>query len=235
MTLLGNAVIAIWHDIVPEGRAEFIEWHNREHMPDRVGNPGFLRGRRYSAQYGSPQYYTLYEAENKGVLVGRDYLERLNNPTPWTQKSITFFRNVSRGLCSVAFSHAHGDGGFMLTLRFDVENRQKGPLKDHLCETLLPVLVQTAGVTGVHLCITDRDASRMGAIDIPNWIVMIEASLPAAADKACDRLLADDETAPCTAASQRGLYTLEVTRLKKQIDELGWLGRCLRHWRWHRR
>ncbi len=53
MSLLGKAVVAIWNDILPEGRDNFIEWHNREHIPERVSIPGFLRGRRYIAEQGS--------------------------------------------------------------------------------------------------------------------------------------------------------------------------------------
>ncbi len=29
MSLLGNAVVAIWQDTPPEVRAEYFEWHNR--------------------------------------------------------------------------------------------------------------------------------------------------------------------------------------------------------------
>jgi len=54
MSLAGQGVVAIWNGIAPEGRAEFFEWHNREHMPERVGIPGFRRGRRYIAKYGAP-------------------------------------------------------------------------------------------------------------------------------------------------------------------------------------
>ena len=49
MGLLGSAVLAIWNDIAPGGDAEFNHWHTREHVPERVGVPGFLRGRRYLA------------------------------------------------------------------------------------------------------------------------------------------------------------------------------------------
>ena len=105
MSLAGQAVVAIWNGIAPEGRAEFYEWHNREHMPERVGIPGFRRGRRYIAKYGTPEYFTLYEADSADVLVGQDYLNRLNNPTPWTQRvPPTFFRDTARGICRVKLS-----------------------------------------------------------------------------------------------------------------------------------
>jgi hypothetical protein len=50
MALAGEGAICIWNDILPEHRAEFYAWHNEEHMPERVGIPGFRRGRRYIAR-----------------------------------------------------------------------------------------------------------------------------------------------------------------------------------------
>jgi hypothetical protein len=55
MSLAGEGAVVIWHDIAPEGRAQFYAWHGREHMPERLGIPGFLRGRRYVALAGSPE------------------------------------------------------------------------------------------------------------------------------------------------------------------------------------
>ena len=104
MSLLGRAVVAIWNDVAPEGRDEFYEWHNHEHMPERAGIPGFLRGRRYQAGDAKPEYFTLYEAADASVLSGPDYLERLNNPTPATRRVIpNYFRNMVRGVCGVRF------------------------------------------------------------------------------------------------------------------------------------
>jgi hypothetical protein len=42
--LLGPAAIAIWLDFPPEEAAEHDAWHSTEHLPERLGIPGFLRG-----------------------------------------------------------------------------------------------------------------------------------------------------------------------------------------------
>jgi hypothetical protein len=60
MGLAGTGVVAIWHDLLPEAKDEFYEWHNREHMPERAGIPGFRRGRRYIALDSGPEYFNLY-------------------------------------------------------------------------------------------------------------------------------------------------------------------------------
>ena len=110
MSLAGQAVVAIWNCIAPEGRTEFYERHNREHMPERVGIPGFRRGRCDIAKYGTPEYFTLYEADLGGSVVGQDYLNRLNNPmcgcsacrrpssaTPRAASAASSFRSGSGG------------------------------------------------------------------------------------------------------------------------------------------
>ena len=46
MALAGKGAIIIWNDITPEGRDEFYDWHLHEHIPERLGVPGFRRGSR---------------------------------------------------------------------------------------------------------------------------------------------------------------------------------------------
>ena len=124
MSLCGLGVVAIWHDLLPAAKDEFYQWHNREHMPERVGIPGFQRGRRYIALErqgpGAPEFFNLYEADSISVLGGADYLARLDDPTPWTRRVVASFRNVARSICRVLYSAGVGQGGIMLTLRFDL-------------------------------------------------------------------------------------------------------------------
>ena len=118
MSLAGQGVIAIWQDLVPEFKQEYREWHNRQHVPERLSIPGFRRARRYVAVEGGPEFYTLYEADGVEDVSGRAYLERLNAPTEWTQKIMPAFRNMARSVCRVAYSAGVGEGGLMVTCRF---------------------------------------------------------------------------------------------------------------------
>ena len=121
MSLTGTGVIAIWHDISAEGLEDFYEWHNREHIPERVGIDGFLRGRRYIVAQGEPDFFTLYNVHDAGVLSGAAYHARLNDPTPWTLKAVTYFSNEYRSLCEVKASQGVGSGGLIGTIRFDCD------------------------------------------------------------------------------------------------------------------
>ena len=193
-------------------------------MPERVGIPGFRRGRRYSAKYGHPEFFTLYEADSAEVLVGQDYLGRLNNPTPWTRKvPPTYFRDTSRGICRVKLSLGVGQGGFMLTLRFGATEGREDELEKYLRHTALPPLADIVLVSGVHLAIADQAGSRIETAEkkgrpvdgIPSWLVMIEAGTAEAADEACDKLLASDLAKHGAAPeTERGLYMLQYCRMK---------------------
>ena len=125
-------------------------------MPERVGIPGFRRGRRYVAISGTPEYFNLYEADSPEMLAGQDYLNRLNAPTAWTQRVVPSFRNVARSICRVAFTNGVGSGGVMLTLRFAIDAAHRDSTIDALRRRVLPPLVYRKGIAGVHLCLADE-------------------------------------------------------------------------------
>jgi hypothetical protein len=219
MGLLGSAAVTIWNDILAEEKSGFIEWHNREHIPERVAITGFRRGRRYFGADAGPQYFTLYEADDEAVLTSEEYLERLNNPTPRTRQVVPAFRNTSRGICRVALSMGCGDGGFMVTLRFGASDH--APLERHLVTAALPPLGDIEGVSGVHLCIVDQKASgietseRKGRqVDVPHWVVLLEGSNASAVESACDELMAGGIESYGTGPFVRGLYALEISCAK---------------------
>ena len=96
MALLGKGLLAIWNNMTEAGEPEFLKWHMREHIPERVGIPGFLRGRRYVAVDGQPKYFNFYETETPDTLVSPAYRTRLNAPTPWTQAVMARFTRFQR-------------------------------------------------------------------------------------------------------------------------------------------
>jgi hypothetical protein len=206
MSLAGEGIVAIWNGIRPEGRAEFFEWHTREHMLERVAVPGFLRGRRYIALEGHPEFFTLYETQTTAVLTGADYLARLNSPTPWTRRATAAFTDTSRSLCRVALSLGPGEGGLIMTWRFDAAPGEK--LKEILRE-----LVGRPGVCGVHLAIADRAGSGIETEEkkgrpkvlVPGTVVLVEGGAERAALEAACREITFEQPV------ERGLYQLQYT------------------------
>jgi hypothetical protein len=221
MSLAGLGVVAIWHDLAPGTHDDFHEWHNREHMPERVGIPGFRRGRRYVAIGGGPEFFNLYEADSPETLAGQDYRNRLAAPTAWTQRVVPTFRNVARGICRVAFTNGAGSGGVLLTLRFAIDDARRDGTLDALRRRVLPPLVYRKGVAGVHLCLADDAASRVESAEkagmpppvVPAWIVLIEGISVPAVEGAADDLVPALQAHGATAL-ERATYRLEFTRLK---------------------
>ena len=182
MSLLGEALVAIWHDVSREARADYFEWHNREHMAERVAIPGFLRGRRYSALAGEPEFCTLYETHSLDVLTGPDYTARLNDPTPWTRRVAPQLHGNVRSLCRVALTLGQGQGGIVMTWRYDVAPGAE-QVQRTLVEARLAELSLRPGIVGAHLCLADADASAVQTAEkksrphralTPNWVLLVE-------------------------------------------------------------
>lgn len=185
MSLAGRGAVAIWHDIAPEGREAFYGWHGQEHMPERLGIPGFLRGRRYVAVDGSsPEFFNLYETDSTEVLTGPEYLARLNAPTPWTMATLPHFRGVARSLCEVVGTTGSGLGGLCATFRYDVDATRTAAHRVAMAAALRD-LAATTNVAGAHLLVADEAASSVETAErrarggernaVPRWIVLVES------------------------------------------------------------
>jgi hypothetical protein len=110
-------------------------------MPERLAIPGFLRGSRWIALSGKPSYFVLYEAAKLATITRGPYLERLNNPTPWSRKMMPHHRNMVRSLCLVRASFGACIGHAMATIRFSRKPKftlpqRKGLSGAHLLESL---------------------------------------------------------------------------------------------------
>lgn len=225
MSLAGRGAVAIWHDIAPEGRDEFYAWHGNEHMPERAAIPGFLRGRRYVALGGTPEYFNLYETSGTSVLAGPDYLERLNHPTPWTVATVKHFRGVARSLCEVAHSRGEGEGGLIATFRYDVEAERAAPHRSRMAAAI-DHLVEEAGIAGAHLLVADEAASsiptaekkaRAGGTEIPRWVVLVEGWGDAAPFEAAVRRFAERGAfADAARVPDVAIYRLQNTRTARR-------------------
>jgi len=216
--LAGEAVVAIWNGIEPDTREQFYDWHVNEHMPERVGIPGFRRGRRYIAADAAtrPEFFTLYEADTMQVLQGSGYAGRLNDPTPATRSTTAKFTDTFRALSRVLISHGPGMGGAMLTIRFDCDEQHLIAVR-----AMVRAAAQATRVTGAHLCQSDAAASAVrtvetrGRTDIqppPSCFVLVEATdTEALTDILLERALLG---AGATGPFIRGVYRLEYTRVK---------------------
>lgn len=182
MAAVGGAV-AIWHDIAPEGLAEFYAWHGEEHMPERVGIPGFVRGRRFAAIEAELGFFNLYETASPDVVAGADYKQRLDSPTPRTLSAVRHFRHVARSLCRVVVRTGTAQGGLVATLRHAVVAGQETHYRARMIDGIIPALAAMPGIASVLLLEADLAASgyvnaeqqaRGAANQVPPFVLVCE-------------------------------------------------------------
>ena len=163
MGLLGDAVLVNWGGIVEDKEIEYNEWHSKEHMPERISLPGFLRGLRAVGIPGTDlnhKYFMMYEAERKEVFTSRKYLERLNNPTEWTKEILSNYLSPSRTICSVICSKSIGVGGYLSTIRFLNEKIPNNHNVENF-KSFVPDILKLNGVTGMHIIQGDPSFGQM--------------------------------------------------------------------------
>jgi len=156
MALLGTAAMLLWYDILPDQIAEHDDWHTREHFPERVSIPGFIRAQRWVSRSPGTRYFVVYEVTDIDVLSSAPYLERLNNPTPWTSRMMPSFRGMVRGFCRLESSHGSVLGTWCLSLRYDAAAGMEGRLRHWLALELIPRLMQRRGITSAFMLRSDR-------------------------------------------------------------------------------
>jgi len=153
-----KAFLAIWHGLLPKGKFVWEKWHTCEHMPERIGIPGFLRGSRYMNYNDEEQCcFTIYEGSNLNVFKSKPYLERLNNPTLWTNKNASTFINFTRGACRcISTSSRESDyGGFVMTIRFLKRQDFRENLND--LEQLTNNITKLDGIIGATIGICEAE------------------------------------------------------------------------------
>ena len=178
-------MVVIWKDIKEEMRDEFVQWHSIEHLPERVSIPGFISGQRWHGEDASPQYLTTYVTQNTGVLTSDAYIQRLNDPTPWTLKTVAAFRHTCRAAGEVIWEYGSkkGYGGHILAIRI-TELEDLTILTEHLnslannpeqcfAELLRARLVLTTP-TASQLPTAER-AVRTGDQNEPNLVLLLES------------------------------------------------------------
>ena len=118
----GQAVLALWVDIDPADDSLFEHGHSREHVQERVGCPGWLRGSRFRGVETPGRYLLFYDAETTAAFESPEYYARLGNPTEMSRAIFPKFRDTWRTVCTVEQRWGEGIGAAALTLRTTVGN-----------------------------------------------------------------------------------------------------------------
>jgi hypothetical protein len=150
--------MAFWADIEADNLLRFQEWHNCEHIPERISRPGFNVGRRYRGIGDAPKFLMFYETDTASVFASDAYMARLNDPTPWTQEALTYFRNPSRNIYSLLAETGQAapmEAPYIQTFRFNMEEAAA----DQLAAEWLRTVGEADGVYRARLYAVDEEIS----------------------------------------------------------------------------
>ena len=213
--MLGRAAIAMWWGFDPAMQPEIEDWHSHEHFPERLGIPGFLRGSRWLDLEGRPSYFILYEAARLTTISAGPYLERLNNPTPWSRRMMPHHLNMIRSLCKVRAKAGGGHAYAMATVRF---SPKRGVAKLLMSE-LVPGLPRRKGITGTALLQSQsmpvapqtEEQRIRGGDAAADWVLLVNGYDAEAVRDA----LAKDVSIP---GAVTGLYRLAYSAISKDFS-----------------
>jgi hypothetical protein len=187
-----TGMMAFWADIDDDYVLRYQQWHNCEHIPERVSIPGFVEGRRYRTLDGRPSFLMFYDTETTSVLSSDSYMAALNAPTPWTREALTHFRNPTRDIFTrVALAGQNSPttaASYITSVRFDLLDEaaeieyagrwvQAAAKLDHVERVRLYKV--DAAIGGLA---TNERKVHGGGPGKQKYLVLIEESLPPKAD-----------------------------------------------------
>jgi hypothetical protein len=124
-----GAFLALWNGIADARlQPEYEAWHALEHVPERVGTPGFAWASRFTAVPGAhkqPAYFTLYALESVTPLMSPRYQELIDHPTPWSARMRGVLTDFCREPCETLSTHGISAAGVVATLRMRVDSRSR--------------------------------------------------------------------------------------------------------------
>ena len=201
MSLKGSAFLALWNDVDPARDAEYNCWHTFEHVPERVGIPGILSGRRYIAsERAEDRYFTLYDLDGLRAVASPEYVDVADHPTAWSRSMRPSLRNFQRHPCTTVFSRGMGVAGSIATCCFMAPGISDDSLAT-IARSALDSFVESAGITSIHLGVADSDSrfpiGNARSAPLPEGtvqiVLLVEATARARLDGVASRIGASTE------------------------------------------
>ena len=219
MALMSDAAMVLFCDVSSDAQ-DHDDWHSTEHMHERLSIPGFLRGTRWIRTQGSPRYMIVYEVASIQVAQAPRYLERLNDPTPWTAATMKRLQGMRRGFCAITASAGYGLGraAFVLRFRDAAEEARRALAHD------VPRMAAWQGMASVHLLepgpappMTKEQALR-GADTRASSVLVATAYDPRALQRVGDMHLGDEALAGHGIEPlDRGTYEIGFTATAYEV------------------
>lgn len=132
------AFLALWNRISSTAlQPEYEMWHTFEHVPERVGLPGFREARRYRSLESpnhTPLYFTCYWLDTIDALNGPQYRDMFSHPTAWSARMRSELRDFFRLPCVTGGAYGQSLASRLATVHLRGDARAFAELASHELE-----------------------------------------------------------------------------------------------------
>ena len=97
---IGSTVLVVTMEVDLEDEAEFNNWYNEQHLPERMEIPGYVSARRFKLEdgEGALTYLCIWELEDGSPLQSQMYKDQQADPTPLYLRVNKTIKARTRGL-----------------------------------------------------------------------------------------------------------------------------------------
>ena len=95
-----RGIWAIWYDIAPGNRAEYLDWFHRVHIPEKLSRPGYRWAAHYELGHGGrgTGYVALFGGDSTHTFLNPSPGQLATRQSPETRKFIGMRRNAAAGI-----------------------------------------------------------------------------------------------------------------------------------------
>ena len=97
---VGNTVLVVTMEVDEADEAEFNEWYNEQHLPERMAIPGYVSARRFKLEDGNNalKYLCIWEMVDGSPLQSEMYKDQNAHPTELSLRVNKTIKLRTRGL-----------------------------------------------------------------------------------------------------------------------------------------
>ncbi|MBO9356183.1 hypothetical protein GG851_19520 [Bordetella petrii] len=163
-----KALLLVSMEPPPSMEAEFNDWYDTEHLPERANLPGFETALRFVCLAGWPRYLALYDLSHIDVLDEKPYQDVSGDRfSPWSKRVLNRVRGQSRMAAEQIYPKdaVTQQSTRLLLLRFVGLTLQH---EEELVRTLCDAFLNRTGVLQIRVY---RESTDTG----PRFLALVEA------------------------------------------------------------
>lgn len=83
-------------EVAPDDEDELNRWYDTEHVPEKLGTPGFRSARRFRDTHSPGRYLALYELDDPAIVTAPEYMSQ--TMSPWSEAVMGTWLSLDRSV-----------------------------------------------------------------------------------------------------------------------------------------